>query len=222
MMEKKKSFWYLWIIIPIALIVTCSVCIDTDTNSLPEYRLLESKNLDYSSVRRTQYNIEVATNTGDKEIKKILEEAVPELAKKREVDALVINLYLKDTEVAYAKATWAPEGDWGKAKRGNPKSIFKTSIEILTSWRPKESSNVKKFGLSLEQRKMIYREIGQSERRTNQISAQKYPDDFVKQAGYLRELDEKYKKEICDKYNIMQDVISSIIVEGLLNNWKMG
>ena len=184
-----------------------------------KYKLLRSNNLDYSNVKRTQYHIEVAANTGDEEIKKILEQAVKELAEKREVDALWVNLYLKDTSSPYAIAKWAPDGDWGKAERGKPKSIFKTSIEIYPESRPKESSNVEKFGLSLEKRKMIYREICQSQRKTRQISTQKYPSDIMKQSDYMEELDKKYEKKICDKYNITDEQKLSILGEGVSNNW---
>jgi len=81
------------------------------------YESLRSKNIDasqwknYLGAKRTQYDIEVAANTVDEEIKKILEQAVNELAKKREVDALAVRLYLKDTNLPYAIAYWAPDGD---------------------------------------------------------------------------------------------------------------
>ena len=190
-----------------------------------KYKLLRSKNIDasqwkdYLGAKRTQYDIEVSTNMGDEEINKILEQAVRELARKREVDALVVFLYLRDTNLPYATAYWAPYGDWSKAERGKPKSIFKTSIEIYPEKRPKKSSNVKKFGLSLEKRKMIYREICQSQRRTRQIAAQKYPSDIMKQSDYMFELDKKHEKQICDKYNITYDQKYSILGEGVENNW---
>jgi len=189
------------------------------------YKLLRSKNIDasqwknYLGAKRTQYDIEVAANTGDEEIKKILEQAVKELAKKREVDALAVRLYLKDTNLPYAIADWAPYGDWSKAEKGKSKSIFKTSIEIYPEHRPKESSNVKKFGLSLEKRKTIYLEISNSQRRTLQIATQKYPSDIMKQADYMEELDKKYEKQICDKYNITDEQKRSILGEGVSNNW---
>ena len=184
------------------------------------YKLLKSKNIDTSlGAKRTQYNIEVSANMGDEEIQKILEIAVKELAKKREVDALAVRLYLKDTNLPYAIAYWAPDGDWSKAERGKSKSIFKTSIEIYPEHRPRESSNVKKFGLSLEKRKTIYREISNSQRRTLQIATQKYPSDIMKQADYIEELDKKYEKQICDKYNITDEQKRSILGEGVSNNW---
>jgi hypothetical protein len=190
-----------------------------------KFKLLRSKNIDasqwkdYLGAKRTQYDIEVAANTGDEEIKNILEQAVKELAKKRNVDALAVRLYLKDTNLPYAIATWAPDGDWSKAERGKPKSIFKTSIEIYPEHRPKESSNVEKFGLSLEKRKMIYREISDSQKRTDQMATRKYPSDIMKQIDYMRELDKKYEKQICDKYHITDKQKLSIIAEGVSNNW---
>ena len=74
------------------------------------YKLLRSKNIDasqcknYLGAKRTQYDIEVDANMEDEEIKKILEQAVRELARKREVDALVVFLYLRDTNLPYATA----------------------------------------------------------------------------------------------------------------------
>ena len=190
-----------------------------------KYKLLRSKNIDasrwknYLGAKRTQYDIEVAVNTGDEEIKKILAQAVKELAKKRYVDALAVRLYLKDTDLPYAIAEWAPDGDWSKAERGKPKSSFKTSLKIYPEHRRKKSNNVEKFGLSLEKRKSIYREISQSQKRTRQIATQKYPSDIMKQIDYMTALDKKYEKQICDKYNITYDQQYSILGEGVENNW---
>ena len=148
-----------------------------------------------------------------------MEQAVKELAKKRNVDALAVRLYLKDTNLPYAIATWAPDGDWSKAERGKPKSVFRTSIKIYPEHRPKESSNVEKFGLSLEKRKMIYREISDSQKSTDQMATGKYPSDIMKQIDYMRELDKKYEKQICDKYHITDKQKLSITAEGVSNNW---
>lgn len=207
----------------IAIFMTVAVSINVMGEN--KYKLLRSKNLDasqwknYLGAKRTQYDIEVAANMGDEEIKRILELAVKELGKKREVDALTVRLYLKDTNLPYAIAEWAPDGGWSKAERGKPKSIFKTSIQIYPEHRPKESSKVEKFGLSLEKRKMIYREISRSQERTRQIATQKYPNDIMKRIDYMSELDKKYEKEICDKYNITDNQKANILGEGVSNNW---
>ena len=190
------------------IVVFISIAFSISAMEDNSYKLLRSKNIDasqwenYLGAKRTQYDIEVASNTGDEEIKKILEQSVKELAKKREVDALAVRLYLKDTNLPYAIAHWAPDGDWSKAERGKPKSIFKTSIKIYPEHRPKETSNDVKYGLSLKERKMIYREISESQKKTRRIATQKYSSDIMKQYEYMEELDKKYEKQICDKYNI--------------------
>ena len=197
------------------------------TTGESKYKLLRSNNIDvsqwknYLGAKRTQYDIEVSANTGDKEIKIILKQAVKDLSKKRKVDGLSVQLYLKNTNLPYAIAEWAPEGKWGKVERGKLKSIFKTSIQIYPERRPKKSSNVKKFSLSLAKRKIIYREISQSQKRTRQIAYHKYPDDFMKEFDHMTELDKKYEKKICYKYNITDKQKSSIIAEGALNNWPL-
>lgn len=190
-----------------------------------KYTLLRSHNIDAGQwknslgAKRTVYHIEIDKILGDEEIKKILEQAVKDLAKKRAVDALAVALYFKGTSHPFAKAYWAPYGDWSKAERGKPKSIFKTSISITQQLKPKKSSNVEKFDLSLEKRKMIYREICQSQRRTRQIATQKYPSDWSKQGDYMSELDKKYEKKICDKYNITDDQKYEILGEGVSHSW---
>lgn len=190
-----------------------------------KYTLLRSHNIDAGQwknslgAKRTVYHIEIDKILGDEEIKKILEQAVKDLAKKRAVDALAVALYFKGTSHPFAQADWAPYGDWSKAERGKPKSIFKTSISITQQLKPKKSSNVEKFDLSLEKRKMIYREICQSQRRTRQIATQKYPSDWSKQGDYMSELDKKYEKKICDKYNITDDQKYEILGEGVSHSW---
>ena len=190
-----------------------------------KYTLLRSHNIDSGQwktslgAKRTVYHIEIDKILGDEEIKKILEQAVKDFAKKRDVDALSVALYFKGTSHPFAQAYWAPYGDWSKAERGKPKSIFKTSISINQQLKPKKSSNVEKFDLSLEKRKMVYREICQSQRRTRQIATQKYPSDWSKQGDYMSELDKKYEKKICDKYNITDDQKYEILGEGVSHSW---
>ena len=104
---------------------------------LTKYKLLWSRNMDTPDAKRTQYDISVAKNTTDKEVKSVLYRAVAEFSRKRDVDALVVRLYLEGTgDLPYATAEWAPYGDWNKAESGTPKSTFETSINIYTDRRP--------------------------------------------------------------------------------------
>ena len=88
-------------------IVIVFIAISFSVSGMAEsgYKLLRSKNIDtsqrknYLGAKRSRYDIEVDANMGDEKIKKILEQAVKELAKKRKVDALAVRLYLKDTNL---------------------------------------------------------------------------------------------------------------------------
>jgi peptidoglycan hydrolase-like protein with peptidoglycan-binding domain len=92
---------------------------------------------DYAGARRMRYDIKVPLYTDDQEVILVLERAIGEFAKKIEIDALVVCLYLEGTgDLPYAMAEWAPEGDWTKAEKGKPKSIFRTKIQIYQERRP--------------------------------------------------------------------------------------
>ena len=93
------------------------------------YVELRSQNLDTSlGARRVRYDIQIPQNTEESQIDLILNEAVDHYKKKREVDAMVIRLYWKNSEIPYAMAEWAPYGIWSKAEKGVPKSLFKIKI----------------------------------------------------------------------------------------------
>lgn len=96
-----------------------------------QYKLLRSQNADASGgIKRTVYHIEVPFKTEDKAIESILQQAVEDLKERRVVDALAVHLYLKGTDISYAHADWAPFGEWSKAERGTPYSVYETSIHI--------------------------------------------------------------------------------------------
>ena len=51
------------------------------------------------------------------------------------------------------------------------------------------------------------------------MAEKKYPNDDLKQWIYIRDLDKKYEKRICDKYGITEDQKNTILAEGLMKNW---
>ena len=144
------------------------------------YKLFRTRDLDtVTGTRRTVYDIVVGSDIKDGEIKVILEYAVKEFAKKREVDALSVRLFLKDTNLPYAIANWAHYGEWSKTERRKPKPIFKTSITIYPEHRLKESSKTKRYRLSMEQRKMIYHEVVQSQNKAGSLGKQVFIDQQI-------------------------------------------
>ena len=207
------------------VVVSMTIAVSINAMGENKYKLLRSKNIDasqwkdYLGAKRTQYDIEVAADMGDEEIKMVLKQAVKDFSQRREVDAMAVRLYLEGTSSQpYATAEWTPYGDWAKAEKGKPKSIFETSITILGKRTPK-SGEAKKGGLSLEQRKKIYGELSRSQDRTRRLAEQKYSSDVMKRYDYMRQLDKKYEKEICEKYNISDKQKAKIFEEGIENYW---
>ena len=209
----------------LAAVIFMVIAVPTGAIGATEYKLINSKNLDFGphkkhlGAKRTQYDIQVARDTEDNEITAILYQAVKDLTEKRKVDALVVRLYLIDTNLPYAMAYWAPYGDWGKAEKGKPASVFKVSIETYKEKRPTDSIKVEKEGLSGQERIKIYREIGAAESKARRNAERKHPDDIMKQIDYQDMLNKKYEKEICAKYKITHDQYLQIMVEGVINNW---
>jgi len=209
----------------IAIIVTILV-VPHGSAKATEYRLIRVRNLDFGSykkhrgAKRTQYDIQVAEDTGDKEIEIIINEAVKDLAKRREVDALAVRLFLGNTRLPYAIAYYAPFGNWEQAESGMPKTTFMTSIKIYPERRPNSNRTVIEDRLPYETRQKIFKEIRAAEKKALSISQQKYPNDIMKQIDYEDTLLNKYKKEIRDKYKISKSQYSKIMVEGVKNNWR--
>ncbi len=209
------------------LLVTFVVFVAFSMDAIGEtqYKLLHSENLDlraykkHRGAKRSQYNIQVAQDIKDNKVREILKKAVKNLSKKRDVDALSVRLFLEQTWRPYAIADWAPGGDWSKAERGKPKSIFKISIQIFSDLRPSELSKGVKDGLSAEVRKEIYKEMSKTEALARRNAIKKYPNDYMKKIDYEDILVKKYRKETCDKYSIDESQYFKIMGEGIDNNW---
>ena len=139
-MRKGQDMKTLFASLGIVLIVlsgSLTISYGETTKGLTKYKLLFSRNMDTPTAKRTQYDISVPKSTTDKELRSVLYRAVAELSRKREVDALMVRLYLEGTgDLPYATAEWAPYGDWNKAEWRMPKSTFETSINIYTDRRP--------------------------------------------------------------------------------------
>ena len=60
-----------------------------------------------------------------------------------------------------------------------------------------------------------------NEAKARQIASQKYPNDSMKRHDHMQTLlDNKYYKELCEKYNITEDQMFRIMDEGVFNNWQ--
>ncbi|MCW2259184.1 MULTISPECIES: hypothetical protein [Sphingobacterium] len=133
-----------------------------------------------------------------------------------------INLFLFQT----LEHSESGMGQWiariSKAKIENGPTIsvqnFKTNIENDLAQDEGKS-------LSLNDRKMIFKEIIEAEDKSMQLADKKYPrtstNNFDKNDDYQKKLVKKLKFTIQKKYNIDEKRLKAIALEGLEHNWPM-
>lgn len=81
---------------------------------------------------------------------------------------------------------------------------------------------VERFGLTERQRKQVFYEIAAAEHRAQFDARMRTPDvNFMRQVGYQREFEEKYKTEVAQKHNLTKEQLSKISVEGIIKGWVM-
>lgn len=78
----------------------------------------------------------------------------------------------------------------------------------------------KRFGLSEQKRKQVFREIAASEGRAMREARARVPDSQVMKQLHLEDrLNRKYKSKIARRHNLSSDQLFKIIVEGVKKGW---
>jgi hypothetical protein len=68
-------------------------------------------------------------------------------------------------------------------------------------------------------RKTIFLAILSAEDKAQREADQKYPNDIYKNIDYARLLNDKYKLEVFNQFDVHSPVYSKIIVEGIKKHW---
>ncbi len=71
----------------------------------------------------------------------------------------------------------------------------------------------------IKQRKKIFLELVRAEDKAHIEALRKYPNDIHKLRQYMEKLEERYKKQVRDKYGITKEQTDRISVEGETKNW---
>jgi len=137
-----------------------------------------------------------------------------------------------------AMATWAPNGKLGnitpEIAQSNNRNNYKTTIQIkenLEEYLQKRGESEDKFGFSEEQRRGIFKEIAAAEDKARIEADKIYPVDIsdpnykqeniMKNTDKNRELMDKYKAGVRNKYGITEDIETKIVVEAFAESWPM-
>ena len=135
-------------------------------------------------------------------------------------------------------AEWSPYGEWSvmtpeiarNNNRDSYKIVYHIDEKVLEALKKRTTETL--FGLSEETRKEIFRESVRCEDWADMEAMQYYypgcencakfiEADFVKYAERSNELIDNCKKNVMKKYNITEEIMLKISVEGLEERWIM-
>lgn len=96
------------------------------------YRLVRKRDLSLPGAKRLEYDIqEVAKGMTKEEAIATARSALQGFWKREKADAVRIYLTPQGSLLPYLRLTWAPGGDWEKAKEGTPYTEFEENLKVL-------------------------------------------------------------------------------------------
>jgi hypothetical protein len=193
---------------------------------------------------RMRYSIAVPSDITLEELKSLLAQVIMEKSNTNpDIDEIHIGIWeseesFKGGNPNLGYAEWSPYGKWSVMTPEIARNNNRDSYKIVYNIDEKALEAIKKrkietlFGLSEETRKEIFRESVRSEDWADMEAMQYYSPgcencakfivaDVVKYAERLNELIDNYKKNVMKKYNITEEIMLKISVEGLEERWIM-
>lgn len=128
---------------------------------------------------------------------------------------IYIYVYGSEEQARARQGLWIGMIAHGPADSGEPQvQISEMRLTALSS-EPEE-----RFGLSEEIRQVVFREIASAEERATQESVKRVPDSrIMEQIELERELGTEYKRALARKYNISEEQLQEIGLEGVKKGW---
>ena len=203
---------------------------------VPSYKIMEEKDISFRTGynrsdpinKRFTYRVLVSPKIKRNQIEPLFNQLIKEFTSiDNDIDDITIWLYSDKNLINgiydVAMATWAPEDGnvTGEIAVTNNRDSYKLNVTIPDN--VEANLNPVKFDLSEAERKQIYFEIGDSQKKVqkeldkiypnvNNINGEKYSDKSI-------ELTKKYVEEINKKYKINFDTQESIRLEGFKKRW---
>ncbi len=213
--DKKYIWWMLFVVLILLIIVICrrgfpvpafNEEAEHRTSGIPKYEIVSIKDVSYGNVKRYGVRIRVGHMLSSTELKRVSEVIIEELKVKRPHNALILFYYLpeSDTNGVYTagKVEWAPYGDWSRAEETYSGSYTNHMIRLFPgNAMGLDPEKIRVPGLSIETKKKIFFEL---------VAAQ---DRGVG--------DNEAYGIIAKRYNMNEDTIRKISIEGAANGWPM-
>ena len=126
-----------------------------------------------------------------------------------------IYVYGTKEQASAGQGLWIGMVAMGPMDKREPRVLINEERLAALSQEPEE-----RFGLSEQERREVFRGIATAEDRATQEAMARVPDSqIMKQIELERELGEKYKAELAQKYGLTEGQLREIMVEGVTKGW---
>ncbi len=95
------------------------------------YRVTEQRDLSLGPLKRLEYEIEIGKDATREQAVATVRSALQGFWKREKADAVRIYVTREGSALPYVRLTWAPGGDWAKAKRGTPYDTFREGLKVF-------------------------------------------------------------------------------------------
>jgi len=191
---------------------------------------------------RKEYRIVVPIDITKEELESTIAKLIKDKAiENPDIDEIVIFVYDSKEKIdgAYTlgKAEWCPNGEWAGVTQEIAKNNIRDSYKIVYNIKEEMLELIKKapevlYGLTESERKEIFIEIVKCDDWADAESLKKYypgcescsefiKADIYKYADEVSELTNSCRKELRNKYNIIEETRSKISTEGVIKRWPM-
>lgn len=130
---------------------------------------------------------------------------------------IYIYVFGSEEQARAGQGLWIGMIAQGPVDRGEPQVEISEMRLAAMSSKPKEQ-----FGLSEEVRQRVFREMSAAEERATREAMKRVPDSrIMEQLELERELGAEYKRELARKYNISEEQLQQIGLEGVKKGWPL-
>lgn len=128
---------------------------------------------------------------------------------------IYIYVYGTEQQARAGQGLWIGMIAKGFSDKGEPRVLINEERLAALSQAPE-----KRFGLSEQRRKQVFREIAAAEDRATRGARARVPDSqIMKQIDLERELGKKYKAKVAQQYGLTNDQLLKITLEGVTKGW---
>jgi hypothetical protein len=195
---------------------------NTPAIQLPDYEIIDETTTDTAIVTRVEQNILVSGDITPANLEALLRQQFESIMARRGYRfaemAEGAYIYLFDTvEKAEAgQGLWLAMLQMGPLDEGEPLITVREELIARLGEEPEE-----RFGLSEQTRQQVFRDNVSAQDRAMEEAMVREPTDINRQIDLERQLGEQYRNAVLEQYDLTQEELDAIRLEGLTNQWVM-